>query len=65
MPCNLDGKLGFVLCVHQSCCIEAYWDQFNACYMYVPEQMYYASIFFVKNRTALFLLSYQLGSQGA
>ena len=65
MPCNLDGKLGFVLFVHQLCCIETYWDQFYCTRTYLQGHMYYASIFFVKNCTALFLLSYQLGSQGA
>ena len=50
MPCNLDRKLGFVLFVHQLCCIETYLDQF---YCMLQICMYHVSILFFKNCTAL------------
>ena len=58
----------FVLFVHQNMLyvLKHTVISFIVCYMYVQGHMYYASIFFViKNCTALFLMSYQLGSQGA
>ena len=47
MPCNLDGKLFFFMVSTDYVVIAEYWNQFNACHMYVQVHICIMQVYFL------------------